>query len=87
MFFRPGKPLTRKDILLQTKLAELEKGDKQGNALLAVLDMEDDQTQDSLNQKNSNDGLPRTKQPSKYAAWLNSDKWNFPYKVQTIISK
>ena len=40
---RPGKPLTKKGILLQTKMAELEKGDKCSNSLLAnVLDMDED---------------------------------------------
>ena len=84
---RPGTRLTRKDILLQTKLAELEKGDicdKQGNALLAVLDMESEMGD---NNKNESAGLPRTKQPSKYAAWLHSDKWNFPYNVMCKSSK
>jgi len=85
---RPGTRLTRKDILLQTKLAELEKGDKQGNALLSVLDMGDDLLQcvDSVNEFRA-EGIrlpPKTKQPlpaAKYAAWLDSDKWTFPYKT------
>ena len=72
----------------QTKLAELEKGDKQGNALLSVLDMGDDLLQcvDSVNEFRA-EGIrlpPKTKQPlpaAKYAAWLDSDKWTFPYKA------
>ena len=79
---RPGAPLTRKDLLLQTKLAELEKGDKQGNALLAALDMENElipgdkkPTEDVVGQQ------PKSRQTSKYTAWLDSDKWNFPFKV------
>ena len=78
---RPGKPLTRKDILLKSKLAELEKGDicdKQGNALLDLLDMESE----IGDKKKDNIKFPKTRQPSKYAAWLDSDKWNFPYNVQ-----
>merc|ERR550519_1958549 len=40
---RPGKPLTKKSIQLQTKMAKLEAGDKSSNSLLAnVLDMDDD---------------------------------------------
>ena len=39
---RPGKPLTRKGIQLDNKLKALEKDDRKGNSLLAVLDMEDE---------------------------------------------
>ena len=84
---RPGAPLTRKDLLLQTKLADLEKGDKQGNALLAALDMENElipgdkkPVDDVVGQQ------PKSRQASKYAAWLDSDKWNFPFKVKFVFT-
>ena len=72
---RPGRPLTRKNILLQSKLEKLEREDKQGNSLLAVLDMEEDQL------GSDRAGLVRTKQPGKLNPLLDPDKWNFPYTV------
>ena len=86
---RPGKPLTKKSILLQTKMAELEKGDKCSNSLLAnVLDMDDDFIAGSLLGENALSlqaaalGLATNKQP-RSNAWLDVDhtRWSFPYKV------
>lgn len=76
---RPGKTLTRKGILLETKLKELEKGDKQGNSLLAVLDMEDEIIPGTGPRTKSNQ--PTTRQPTKYSSLLDPDRWNFPNKV------
>ena len=76
---RPGKTLTRKGILMETKLKELEKGDKQGNSLLAVLDMEDEIIPGTGPRNKSNQ--PTTKQPSRYSSLLDPDRWNFPNKV------
>ena len=72
---RPGKPLTRKGIQLDNKLKALEKDDRKGNSLLAVLDMEEDQL------GSDRAGLVRTKQPGKLNPLLDPDKWNFPYTV------
>ena len=77
---RPGRPLTRKNILLKSKLEKLEKEDKQGNSLLAVLDMEEDQLGDRA-------GLVRTKQPGKLNPLLHPDKWSFPYTVSRPVSE
>ena len=86
---RPGKPLTKKGILLQTKMAELEKGDKCSNTLLAnVLDMDDDFIAGSLLGDNTF-GLQAAAlwfgivtQP-RSNAWLDVDptRWRFPSKV------
>ena len=76
---RPGKTLTRKGILLDTKLRELEKGDKQGNSLLAVLDMEEEIIPGTGLKAKSD--RPNTKQPSKYSSLLDPDRWNFPNTV------
>ena len=75
---RPGRPLTRKNILLKSKLEKLEREDKQGNSLLAVLDMDDERLGDRT-------GLVKTKQPGKLNPLLDPDKWNFPYTVRMII--
>ena len=81
---RPGAPLTRKDLLLQTKLADLEKGDKQGNALLAALDMENELNTGENKSSQVVGQQPKPRQTtSKYTAWLDSDKWNFPFKVKS----
>ena len=89
---RPGKPLTKKSILLQTKMAELERGDKCPNSLLAnVLDMEDDCMADCNLEENSL-GLPGEglglgihAQP-RSNVWLDVDPmWSFPSKVLTFI--
>ena len=77
---RPGRPLTRKNILLQSKLEKLEREDKQDNSLLAVLDMEDDHLGPSF--LGETPGLVKTKQPCKLNPLLDSDKWNFPYTVR-----
>ena len=74
---RPGKTLTRKGILVEKKLKELEKGDKQGNSLLAVLDMEDEIMPGPRTKSNQ----PTTKQPTRYSSLLDPDRWNFPNKV------
>ena len=79
---RPGRPLTRKNIQLKSKLEKLEREDKQGNSLLAVLDMEDDNLGPSLLGETA--GLVKTKQPSKLNPLLDTDKWNFPYTVRRI---
>ena len=80
---RPGRPLTRKNIQLKSKLEKLEREDKQDkdNSLLAVLDMEDDNLVPSLLGESAR--LVKTKQPSKLNPLLDTDKWNFPYTVRT----
>ena len=86
---RPGKPLTKKSILLQTKMAELEKGDKCSNSLLAnVLDMNEDFIAGSLLGENTLGlqtpalGFGIGTQP-RSNAWLDVDhtRWSFPSKV------
>ena len=84
---RPGKPLTKKSILLQTKMAELEKGDKCSSNLLAnVLDMDDEFLSGSILGENAlNLSLGLNAQP-KSAAWLDVDnnRWSFPSKVKRV---
>ena len=75
---RPGRPLTRKNILLQSKLEKLEREDKQGNSLLAVLDMEDEVPGSGKGTLRKTEPPPLTKQPTKYTAWMDADKWTFP---------
>lgn len=91
---RPGRPLTKKSILLQSKMAELEKGDKNSNTLLAnVLDMDDDFIAGSILEENdlclqaAGLGLVTNKQP-RSNAWLDVDHttWSFPYKSQNSIA-
>ena len=86
---RPGKPLTKKSIFLQTKMAELEKGDKCSNSLLAnVLDMDEDFIAGSLLGDNTLGlqaaalGFGIGTQP-RSNAWLDVDhtRWSFPSKV------
>ena len=80
---RPGRPLTRKNILLQSKLEKLEREDKQGNSLLAVLDMEEDQLGSGA-LLGDRAGLVRTQQPTKLNPLLDPHKWNFPYTVSQV---
>ena len=83
---RPGRPLTRKNIQLKSKLEKLEREDKQDkqekdNSLQNVLDMEDDHLGPSLLGERAR--LVKTKQPSKLNPLLDTDKWTFPYTVRT----
>ena len=80
---RPGKPLTRKGIQLDNKLKALEKDDRKGNSLLAVLDMEDELPGSGKGTLRKTEPPPLTKQPTNYTAWMDADKWTFPnIKVQ-----
>ena len=85
---RPGKPLTKKSIQLQSKMAELEKSDKYPGGLLAnVLDMEDGciagsiLEEDPLGLQAGNLMLGISSQPRNNLLDVEQNRWTFPAKV------
>ena len=85
---RPGKPLTKKSIQLQSKMAELEKADKYPGGLLAnVLDMEDGciagsiLEEDPLGLQAGNLMLGISSQPRNNLLDVEQNRWTFPAKV------